>query len=1288
MQNFIEMNGDVQTSTDPNDRSVRQSAQLALTALAAAEIGTFAWDVVTQQVTWNERHAVLLGYDPSIIEASYANWESRIHPDDLAEVKIALNRAQTEGNDYISEHRAIWPDGSIHWLYERGKFEYDADNRPIRLVGISYDISVRKHTELALHESQERMGMAIDAARMGTCDWDIRTGQIVWNEYHIRLLDYEPGTIEYNYENWARRVHPADLDRVNAALDLAMTSRTDYAAEYRVVWADGSIKWIYGFGRFYYDRDGNAIRMAGIASDITARKEAELALQASEERLQLAIAGARLGTYDWDLVADRILTSAYFNQLMGFAPDAQITVTDWQQSVHPEDLAMATSNLERSRAEQTDLTQEYRVIWPDGSIHWIAGFGRYYYDREGRAVRLAGGITEITDRKQAELSLAASEERMSLTIEAAQIGTFDWNVRTEEIIWNDYHRLLLGYQRDVPASYAAWETRVHPEDLQRVRTAVQMARATGTDYTCEYRIIWEDGSLHWLEAFGRFYYDRQQQPIRMMGIVNDITDRQQARIALEESEQRFRSLIEATTQIVWTARPDGSSQLEQASWNAFTGQSITASEQWDFLEAIHPDDRARTDAAWESATATLTQYAVEHRLRRADGEYRAMLGRAVPILNTDGSLREWIGVHTDITDRQQAERALADSERRYRALIDATTQIVWSTRADGHVIREQPSWGAFTGQSFAEYCGWGWIEAIHPEDRAHTNDSWIAAVTNVTIFEIEHRLQRHDGEYRYMSVRGVPILAEDGSVSEWVGIHTDITDRKLDEANLRRSEEFNRRILENNKDCIKVIDLEGRLLYMNDGGKKLMEISDFAAVCGNSWVEFWRGADREAAQAAFITARAGEVSKFEGLCPTALGTPKYWQVTVAPMLDHRGQVEQVLSISHDITDRIAAESEIRESENRFRSTFEQAALGVAHASLEGRWLLVNQKFCQIVGYTESELLQLNFQTLTPSEDLPHDLAAIRQLMAGESETIELEKRYIHKLGHLVWVEITASLRRNAIGETSYFIVTIADITARKESELALQAQTLELAKTTALVEQRNQELDRFTHIVSHDLKAPLRGISNLAEWIAEDLDGDVDPEIYKNLELMRSRVYRMEAMINGLLQYARVGNTRHSTTTFALADLLAEILDSLAIPASFTVDLPASLPSFTTHRLLLSQVLTNLIGNAWKHHDRPDGRIQVTVKMRPDVSAAAPAKHRLWEFTISDDGPGIPDRDREQVFGIFQTLTSSNKDSTGIGLSIVKKIVESQGGHIEIVDPLLGGTTFRFTWTEEVANSG
>ena len=233
-----------------------------------------------------------------------------------------------------------------------------------------------------------------------------------------------------------------------------------------------------------------------------------------------------------------------------------------------------------------------------------------------------------------------------------------------------------------------------------------------------------------------------------------------------------------------------------------------------------------------------------------------------------------------------------------------------------------------------------------------------------------------------------------------------------------------------------------------------------------------------------------------------------------------------------------------------------------------------------------------------------------------------------------------------------------------------------------MVELRNQELNRFSHTVSHDLKAPLRGISNLAGWIQEDLPETVDAGILANLELIRSRVARMDSLIDGSLEYARVGITSASLETFSVEQLLAEIVDSLSIPDSFVVELPTELPPIRTNRVLLSQVLANLIGNAYKHHDRPgetlrerpEGRIQVLVQ--PDAE--------MWEFSVIDDGCGIAPENQERVFDIFETLLGSDKNNTGVGLSIVKKIVETQGGQIKLESKIDIGTTFSFTWIAEI----
>lgn len=253
-----------------------------------------------------------------------------------------------------------------------------------------------------------------------------------------------------------------------------------------------------------------------------------------------------------------------------------------------------------------------------------------------------------------------------------------------------------------------------------------------------------------------------------------------------------------------------------------------------------------------------------------------------------------------------------------------------------------------------------------------------------------------------------------------------------------------------------------------------------------------------------------------------------------------------------------------------------------------------------------------------------------------------------------------------------------DITDRKQAEFQLQEQAKKLSQlndyltnSTSELAQRNEELDRFVYVVSHDLKAPLRAISNLTQWITEDLSGQLPEENQSQLVLLFQRVQRLELLIDGLLEYSRVGRGKVSTESVDVGQLLCEIVDSLVVPDTFVIEFPRKMPTLVTKRLLLNQVFSNLISNAIKHHNRPDGRVEISVTQRDDY----------YEFAVIDDGPGIATENHERIFGIFQTLTSRDKrENTGIGLSIVKKIIETEGGEIFIESQLGKGATFRFTW--------
>lgn len=408
--------------------------------------------------------------------------------------------------------------------------------------------------------------------------------------------------------------------------------------------------------------------------------------------------------------------------------------------------------------------------------------------------------------------------------------------------------------------------------------------------------------------------------------------------------------------------------------------------------------------------------------------------------------------------------------------------------------------------------------------------------------------------------------------------------------------------------------------------------------------------------------------------------------------DHQGRAIAYTGTMLEITERKQAELALKESERRFRVTFEQAAVGIAHISLEGQWLRVNQRLCDIVGYTRTELLELTFQDITHPDDLATDLLSIKQLLNGEIERIVLEKRYIHKQGTLVWVNVTVSLIReetsHKIGQPLYLIGVVEEIGRRKQTERFLQERAQELAdlnrvlsRTTALLHKRNQELDQFAYVASHDLKAPLRAIANLSEWIEEDLADILPAENQHQMHLLRGRVRRMEALIEGLLQYSRIGRTQTPTEVFSLQELIADVIDSLDPPSTFTISIPPHLPVLKTKRLLLRQVFANLISNALKHHPRRDGRIEIQCHATHPQGLAEGQIY--YEFAVGDDGIGIDPQYHEKIFTIFQTLEARDQtENTGIGLSIVKKIVETEGGTIRLESRLGTGAIFRFTWPQ------
>ncbi|MFY9226595.1 MAG: ATP-binding protein [Blastocatellia bacterium] len=239
-----------------------------------------------------------------------------------------------------------------------------------------------------------------------------------------------------------------------------------------------------------------------------------------------------------------------------------------------------------------------------------------------------------------------------------------------------------------------------------------------------------------------------------------------------------------------------------------------------------------------------------------------------------------------------------------------------------------------------------------------------------------------------------------------------------------------------------------------------------------------------------------------------------------------------------------------------------------------------------------------------------------------------------------------------------------------------------LIKINSQLDKTNKEFELFTYIISHDLKAPLRAINNLSEWIAEDLTEtkeNISPEIFKNLELLKGRVKRLTALIDAILQYSRIGRIKLAKETIDLNLLLPEIVSLIDKAPEFTISIQANMPKLIAEVERISQVFTHLIKNAIQFHNRSDGKIEIF----------AIDKTTHYEFFIKDDGPGIATEYHEKIFGIFQTLAARDKiETTGIGLAIVKKILESYGATISVSSAPGQGSTFKFCWPKLANDEG
>lgn len=533
------------------ENALRASEERSRLALESASDALLDWNLRSGPIYVSPRYFTMLGYEPGEFEPTEERLLSMIYLDDASDsLRHLLISARPGASRVENEYRLQTKQGPWIWIQIRGRVvERDRDGNPARFVAALLDVTERRKVEeeralleQQLIHSKERLELAITGVNDGIWDWDLRNNASYYSPRWKQMLGYSDDEVKATRGEWKRLTHPDDFEQAWAAQVAHTEGRTPfYQAEFRMLHKDGTYRWILSRGLAIRDRSGRAVRIAGSHSDITERKRAQEELARSECQLRLFVehAPAAIAMFDRDmryLVASRrhISDNHLGNQdvvgrshyeLMPDVPER------WKQ-VHQRCLNGAV-----------EKNEEDIFPHPDGSQDWVHWEVRPWYTATGSIGGIILFSELLTERKKAEEALRRESAFRQVVLEAAALGAWDYHFDTGEVFWDERCRNMYGIQEGEQFDYLAATDRIHPDDRDATREAVSMAIAGVNQgyYRREYRVIWDDGSVHWVASYGQVYFEGEnRKAARFLGVNIEITDRKNAEEELRSLEAQLR----------------------------------------------------------------------------------------------------------------------------------------------------------------------------------------------------------------------------------------------------------------------------------------------------------------------------------------------------------------------------------------------------------------------------------------------------------------------------------------------------------------------------------------------------------------------------------------------------------------------------------------------------------------------------------------------------------------------------------------------------------------------------
>ena len=839
--------------------------------------------------------------------------------------------------------------------------------------------------------------------------------------------------------NFKLYISPLSLPTFNEFIRVVFETNLKQSCEVRLIGKENSYCFVQLDGVIF--KDGKCLITA---VDITLRKRAEKALSLSYPRFQSAMDAGNIAWWEMNFSTGNIICHENKARMLGYQPENFTHYTDFTKLLHPNDYEPAMQAMRDHLVGKIPRYEiEYRIKTADGNYRWFRDIGAISeYDDSGKPLNVTGIVIDITDRKQTEFELMSEKNHLKTIIDASPASIWFKDTQNNFIHINLSAAKIANRSIEEVVGHSADE--IFPEQSEKYYADDQDVIKSGKAKLGIIEPAVANGISTWVRTDKIPWFDTDRNIAGIIAFALDITDRVESEKALRVSKLQLQSIIQAIPDLIWLKDKDGKYMLCNTMFERFFGAieaEIVSKTDYDFVDHELADFFRKNDIkamiAGESAQN-------EEWLTFTDDGHRGLFETTkTPVYDSEGTLIGVLGIAHDITRHMQMEESLKESQQLFENLAQISPVGIFRTSADGYTTYVNPQWSELSGLSFNEAIGYGWLDAVHPDERERLRNSWNSDIEIQHASNAEYRFLKKDGSIVWVIGNAVAEM-KDNIIVGFIGTITDITGRKISEDIIRQERILLRTLIDSLPDTIYIKDNKGRKLIANSSDLQIMNRHTESDVIGKTDLEIFSSdigvTGYEEDMSVLKTGQS--LINHEDYFIDATGK-QHWRLTSKiPIYDAERQIVGLVGLGHDITERKKSEELLKESEERFRSFFENATIGIYRTTQEGEILLANPALVKMLGYESFEDLASRKLEIA---NFALARARFRSQIEREGEVKGVEFEWRRKDNSIVSVRENAKVFRDNEGHIRYYEGMVENITERKdaEKEVKLLAHSLE-----------------------------------------------------------------------------------------------------------------------------------------------------------------------------------------------------------------------------------------------------